>query len=80
MLDLLKDAVHKTQNRWAADIRSSKSASTKLDMSTEILHLVQLFLRVVLFGTDVDTAVPRVTIQTRKSSSDSFSSEEMPLS
>ena len=42
--------------------------------------MVQTFFRVILFGTDIDTAVPHVTIQTRKSSYEPYVATKMPLS
>ena len=42
--------------------------------------MVQTFLRVVLFGQDIDEVVPPVSIKTRKYQGDPWKWTEMPIS
>ena len=63
LLDSLKVYMHEAQKGWLDQIRTSSSSSVQIDMSKEILYILERFLTHVILGAKVDDL--KIDIQTR---------------
>ena len=55
MLATLKEYTMEAQQRWLSEIKASQDGSTQINMSREILHILQRFLMHCIFGTNIDS-------------------------
>ena len=78
MLELLKKYTLEQQEIWLKECRASPDGSTKMDMSREILHILQRFLMHIVFGTNIDST--RLMIQVKEKPTEEFKLKSLNLS
>lgn len=78
MLEILKDQVMDLQDKWLAQIEQSREGSTQIDMSKEIMRMIQRFLMQILYGANIDDTM--ITIQARTDKFGVFAPKEFTLS
>lgn len=55
MLDNLKDKFLEATEKWSAEIDSSSTGTTQIELSKDIIRVMQKFLLQVFFGDDLDS-------------------------
>ena len=67
-----------TQTKWLAQIEQGKDGSTQIDMSKEVMRIIQRFLMQILFGANIDDTM--ITIQARTEKFGVFAPRQFTLS
>jgi len=78
MLEQLKHYTVAAQQKWLDEIRASNTASTQMDMSREILYIMQKFLMHVVIGENIEST--ELSILAREKATDPYTPTKMCMS